>query len=71
MKHPREFSKGRNVGISRAADTRMAGYFMAMHRDLWTKGALQATAIINDYITLKLSKLKDPSRTLNERVEWK
>jgi hypothetical protein len=33
-KQTRKFNNGRDIGLLRAADTRMAGYFMAMHRDL-------------------------------------
>ena len=34
------FNKGKDIGLLRAADTRMAGYFMAMHRDLRMRRAL-------------------------------
>jgi hypothetical protein len=33
-RHAKSFNRGGTIGLLRAADTRMAGYFMAMHRDL-------------------------------------
>ena len=39
----REINKGRKISLLRTADTRMAGYFYAMHRSLRVKRALKGT----------------------------
>jgi hypothetical protein len=56
QRHARAFNNGRPIGLLRESYTRMAGYFMAMHRDLRLKQALQATAAGSDFISLKISK---------------
>jgi hypothetical protein len=48
----------------------MAGYFMAMHRDLRLKQALQATVAGSDFISLKISKSKDPTATIRDELEY-
>jgi hypothetical protein len=48
----------------------MAGYFMVMHRDLRLKQALQASAAGSDFISLKLSKSKDPTATIRHELEY-
>jgi hypothetical protein len=53
-RHARAFNNGRPIGLLRASDTRMAGYFMAMHRDIRLKQALQATVAGSDFISLKI-----------------
>jgi hypothetical protein len=63
------FNGGVKLGLIRAADNRMAGYFTAFHRMLRLKPALEATLASADFIGLKLTKpvvkkvidfLKDP-----------
>jgi hypothetical protein len=39
----KEFNKGRKIGLLRPADTRMAGYFIALHRLLRLQKPLEAT----------------------------
>jgi hypothetical protein len=39
QKEVKNFNGGRNIGLIRAADTRMTGYFMALHCMLWLKNA--------------------------------
>jgi hypothetical protein len=48
----------------------MAGYFMAMHRDLRLKKVLQATVAGSDFISLKISKSKDPTATIKDELEY-
>ena len=43
------FNKGRHIGLLRAADTRMAGYFIALHRMLRLRSALEATVTSVDF----------------------
>lgn len=43
IKCAKEFNDGRKIGLLRPADTRMAGYFIALHRLLRLKKALQST----------------------------
>jgi hypothetical protein len=63
------FNGGQRLGLIRAADNRMAGYFTAFHRMLRLKPALEATIASAEFIGLKLTKpvvvnvvafLKDP-----------
>jgi hypothetical protein len=48
----------------------MGGYFMVMHRDLRLKQALQATVAESDFISLKISKSKDPTATIRYELEY-
>jgi hypothetical protein len=64
QKHARSFNGGRAIGLRRASDTCMMGYFMAMHRDLHLKGTLQATVIF-----LKVKSCKDPTNTIQDKME--
>ena len=48
------FNHGRGIGLIRAADTRMAGYFIALHRMLRLKNVLQATVSSVQFQELKL-----------------
>jgi hypothetical protein len=70
QRHARAFNNGRPIGILQASDTRMAGYFMAMHRDLRLKQALQALVAGSDFISLKISKSKDPTTTIRDELEY-
>jgi hypothetical protein len=44
------FNNGLDIGLLRTSDTRMAGYFMEMHRDLRLKSALQEMVTSDGYI---------------------
>jgi hypothetical protein len=46
----------------------MTGYFMAMHRDIILKQALQATVAGRNFISLKISKSKDPTATIRDEL---
>jgi hypothetical protein len=70
QRHARAFNNRRPIGLLRASDTIMAGYFMAMHRDLRLKQALQATAEGRYFISLKISKSKDPTATIRDELEY-
>jgi hypothetical protein len=70
QRHARAFNNGRPIGLLRVSDTRMAGYFMAMHRDLRLKQALQATVAGRDFISLKISKSKDPTATIRDELDY-
>jgi hypothetical protein len=70
QRHARAFNNGRPIGLLRASDTRMTGYFMAMHRDLSLKQALKATVAGSDFISLKISKSKDPTATIRDELEY-
>jgi len=48
------FNNGKQLGLCRASDTRMAGYFMAMHRDLRLRKALESTVASAAFATLTL-----------------
>jgi hypothetical protein len=70
QRHARAFNNGRPIGILRASYTRMTGYFMTMHRDLRLKQALQSTMAGSDFISLKISKSKDPTATIRDELEY-
>jgi hypothetical protein len=50
------FNGGTKIGLIRAADTRMAGYFYAFHRMIRLKPALEATVTSVEFQSLKLTK---------------
>jgi phosphatidylglycerophosphatase A len=68
QRHARTFNN--HIGLLRVSDTRMAGYFMAMHMDLRLKQALQATATGSDFIYLNISKSKDTAATIRDELEY-
>jgi hypothetical protein len=70
QRHAQAFNNGRTIGLLRASDTRMAGYFMVMHRDLDLKHALQSTVAGSDLISLKITKSKDPTATIRDELEY-
>ena len=43
LKYKHQEFHNRNIGIFSGKETRIAGYFMGMHRDLWMQKVLQAT----------------------------
>jgi hypothetical protein len=48
----------------------MVGCFVAMHRDLFLKGSLQATVVGGEFISLKLKSLEDTTDTIQAKIEW-
>jgi hypothetical protein len=50
------FNGGTKIGLIRAADTRMAGYFLAFHRMLRLRPALEATIASVEFQSLRLTK---------------
>ena len=46
-----DFQK-RNIGLFSVNETRMAGYFMGMHRDLWMGKFLQATISSAEFLSI-------------------
>ena len=46
----------RNIGIFSANETRMAGHFMEMHRDLRMRKFLQATILSAEFISIPTNK---------------
>jgi hypothetical protein len=70
QRHARAFNNGRPIGLLRASDKRMAGYFMAMHRELRLKQALQETVTGSNLISLKISKSKYPTATIRDELEY-
>jgi hypothetical protein len=53
-----------------AYEMRMVGCFMAMHRDIFLKGSLQATVVGGDFISLKFKSFEDPTNTIQAKIEW-
>ena len=56
QKHSQTFNGGVKIGLVRAADTRMAGFFYAFHRMLRLKPALEATVASVEFQSLRLTK---------------
>jgi hypothetical protein len=66
-KQTRQFKNGHDIGLLRVADTRMAGYFTAVHRDLLLKMHLQATVSSVGFLTAtQIKKSKDPINTIKD-----
>ena len=57
MQHSKMHNKGRRVNLIRASDTRFAGYFYAMHRQLRCRKALESTVYSTAWYGLKQLKL--------------
>ena len=45
----------RNIGLFCGNDTRMAGYFMGIHRDFRLKKVLQATILSSEFISIPIN----------------
>ena len=61
----------RNIGLFSGNDTRMAGYFIVMHRDLRTRKALLATVSSAEFSTMKLnSKLSKVVSYIQDKKAW-
>jgi hypothetical protein len=56
QKQAQTFNGGTKIGLIHAADTRMAGYFLAFHRMLRLKPALEATVASVEFQGLHLTK---------------
>jgi Protein of unknown function (DUF 659) len=67
------FNGGVKIGLIRAADTRMAGYFYALHRMLRLRPALEATVASAEFLGLKLSKavVTKAVAFVNDKDMWK
>ena len=58
MHHSKESNKGRPIGLIRAADTRMAGYFLAFHRMFRLQAALRAFTSTPAYMSWTIQGAK-------------
>ena len=56
------------LGLIRAADTRMAGHFIAFQRMLRLKNAISSTITSSDFIKLKV--MKEETLLLKDEVLW-
>ena len=63
---------GRKLGLIRAADTRMAGYFIAMHRMLRCRNALRATVASIEFTELNLKHefVKRAVKAILDETMW-
>lgn len=57
QKKSRDFNDGRNIGLIRAAETRMAGYIIALQRLVRLRQPLVNTVTSRQYIDLKLPRV--------------
>ena len=66
------FDKGRKLGLTRAADTCMAGCFVALHRCLRLKKPLQATVSSASWEEMKNKKKKvaTAEQLVKDEVHW-
>jgi hypothetical protein len=72
-KQAQTFNGGKKIGLLRAADTRMAGYFYALHRMLRLKAPLEATIASAEFAGLKLTNNLLVARVvafLNDKDMW-
>ena len=61
----------RNIGLFSGNDTRMAGYFIVMHRDLRMRKALLATVSPAEFSTMTLnSKLSKVVSYIQDKKAW-
>ena len=61
----------RNIGLFSDNDTRMAGYFIGMHRDFRTRKALLATVSSAEFNTMSLnSKLSKVLSYIQDNKSW-
>jgi Protein of unknown function (DUF 659) len=72
-KQAQTFNGGVKIGLVRAADTRMAGYFYALHRMLRLKPALEATVASAEFVGLKLTNalVTQAVAFITDREMWK
>jgi hypothetical protein len=64
---------GEKIGLIRAADTRMTGYFMALHCMLRLKNALCATIVSSEYKNIKWTKTSTPTKMeafIEDKQAW-
>jgi hypothetical protein len=70
QKYSRLHNGGRNIGLIRAADTRMGGHFIALLRFLRLKNTLVSTVTSAEFINLKIAKAKGLARILQREKLW-
>ena len=66
-KQAQDLNNGWKIGLIKAADTRMAGYFMALHRSLRLKTALEATICSLPFRDLNLDHDHMTEIVMNEK----
>ena len=60
-----------NIGLFSGNETRMAGYFMGMHRDLWIRKSLQATISSAEFISIPTNnKSTKVVRYIHDNNSW-
>lgn len=69
QKKSKDFNDGRNIGLIRAADTRMAGYIIAMMRLVRLREPLINTVTSRQFIDMKVPKVL--SRLIQSNLFWK
>jgi hypothetical protein len=73
QKQAKNFNGGRKIRLIRAADTRMAGYFMVLHRMLRLKNVLCATIVSAEYKNIKWTKTSTPTKMeafIEDKEAW-
>ena len=61
----------RNIGLFSGNDTRVAGYFIGMHRDMRTRNALLATVYSAEFNTMSLnSKIPKVVSYIQDSKYW-
>ena len=61
----------RNIGLFSGNDTRMAGYFMGMHRDLRMRKVLQATISSSEFISIPTNtKFTKAVKYIHDNKSW-
>ena len=61
----------RNIGIFSENETRMAGHFMGMHRDLWMEEILQAPISFAEFVSIPTNaKFYKSVRYIHDNKSW-
>ena len=61
----------RNIGIFSVNETRMAGYFMRIHRDLWMREVFQTTILSAGFISIPTNnKFAKAVRYIRDNKSW-
>jgi hypothetical protein len=73
MTNSKTFNNGTRLGLLRASETRMAGFFVALHRMLRQQLSLLATLASPEYkgLELKKSVVRKVEAFLNDKQMWK
>ena len=62
----------RNIGLFSGNETRMAGYFMGMHRDLRMRKVLQATILSAEFLSIPTTtKFTKAVKYIHDDNSWK